>query len=43
VIDTAGIVRSKPYLTSFEERTAVEALINALKEAGKKNEPGKSL
>ena len=43
VIDTAGNVRSKPYLTSFEERTAVEALVNALKEAGKKTEPGKSL
>lgn len=35
VIDRAGIVRSKPYLTSFEGRGAVDALVNALKEAGK--------
>ena len=36
VIDRSGIVRSKPYLTSFEGRTAVDALENALKEAGNK-------
>ena len=35
VIDKSGIVRSKPYLTSFEGRAAVDALVNALKEAGK--------
>lgn len=35
VIDRSGIVRSKPYLTSFEGRAAVDALENALKEAGK--------
>jgi peroxiredoxin len=35
VIDQAGIVRSKPYLTSFEGGAAVEALVSALKEAGK--------
>ena len=35
VIDKSGIVRSKPYLTSFEGRSAVDALVNALKEAGK--------
>jgi peroxiredoxin len=35
VIDKSGIVRSKPYLTSFEGLAAVEALANALKEAGK--------
>jgi peroxiredoxin len=33
VIDKAGIVRSKPYLTSFEGDAAVEALISALKDA----------
>ena len=33
VIDKSGIVRSKPYLTSFEGDAAIEALINALKEA----------
>ena len=38
IIDQSGIVRSKPYLTSFEGREAVDALINALKEAAK---PGK--
>jgi len=37
VIDKSGIVRSKPYLTSFEGRAAVEALVSALKEAGKPN------
>ncbi|MDB6067656.1 MAG: putative peroxiredoxin [Pedosphaera sp.] len=37
VIDTSGIVRSKPYLTSFEGRAAVDALVGALKEAGKQN------
>jgi len=35
VIDPSGIVRSKPYLTSFEGRAAVDALVSALKEAGK--------
>jgi peroxiredoxin len=35
VIDKSGIVRSKPYLTSFEGQAAVDALVNALKEAGK--------
>ena len=35
VIDKAGIVRSKPYLTSFDGDSAVEMLITALKEAGK--------
>jgi peroxiredoxin len=33
VIDQNGIVRSKPYLTSFEGMAAVDALVNALKEA----------
>jgi peroxiredoxin len=33
VIDRSGIVRSKPYLTSFEGEAAVEALANALKQA----------
>lgn len=33
VIDKSGIVRSKPYLTSFEGDSAVEALVSALKEA----------
>jgi len=37
VIDKSGIVRSKPFLTSFEGRAAVDALVNALKEAGKQN------
>ena len=35
VIDKSGIVRSKPYLTSFDGDSAVEMLINALKDAGK--------
>jgi peroxiredoxin len=35
VIDKSGIVRSKPYLTSFEGRAAVDALVNALKAAAK--------
>lgn len=35
VIDRAGIIRSKPYLTSYDGDSAVEMLINALKEAGK--------
>ncbi len=35
VIDKSGIVRSKPYPTSFEGLAAVEALAKALKEAGK--------
>lgn len=33
VIDHERVVRSKPYLTSFEGRSAVDALVNALKEA----------
>ena len=37
VIDQSGVVRSKPYLTSFEGRAAVDALVSALKEAGKPN------
>jgi peroxiredoxin len=36
VIDQSGIVRSKPYLTSFEGDSAVEMLVQALKAAGKK-------
>ncbi len=35
VIDQSGVVRSKPYLTSFEGRAAVDALVSAFKEAGK--------
>ena len=35
VIDKSGIVRSKPYLTSFEGRAAVDALVSALKDANK--------
>jgi peroxiredoxin len=35
VIDQKGIVRAKPYLTSFEGRSAVDALVNTLKEAQK--------
>ena len=35
VIDKSGIVRSKPYLTSYEGDSAVEQLVGALKEAGK--------
>ncbi len=37
VIDKSGIVRAKPYLTSFDGRAAVDALVSALKEAGKSN------
>ncbi len=37
VIDKSGIVRSKPYLTSFEGDAAVEALVSALKEANSMN------
>jgi len=33
VIDQKGIVRAKPYLTSFEERSVVDALVNTLKDA----------
>jgi peroxiredoxin len=36
VIDQSGIVRSKPYLTSFEGEAAVDALTSALKEANAK-------
>lgn len=39
VIDKSGIVRAKPLLTSFEGRSAVDALVNALKEASKETEP----
>jgi len=35
VIDQSGIIRSKPYLTSFEGSAAVDALAAALKEAAK--------
>ncbi len=35
VIDSNGIIRSKPYLTSFDGHAAVDALVRALKEAGK--------
>ncbi len=35
VIDGSGIVRSKPYLTSFEGDGAVDALTSALKDATK--------
>lgn len=38
VIDKSGIVRAKPLLTSFEGRSAVDALIIALKEASKQSE-----
>lgn len=37
VIDQSGIVRSKPYLTSFEGEGAVAALASALKDANTKN------
>jgi len=37
VIDKSGIVRAKPLLTSFEGRSAVDALVNGLKEASKQN------
>jgi peroxiredoxin len=33
VIDGSGIIRSKPYLTSFEGDAAVDTLLNALKDA----------
>ena len=33
IIDQSGVVRSKPYLTSFEGDAAVEALASALKKA----------
>jgi peroxiredoxin len=42
VIDQKGIVRAKPYLTSFEERSVVDALVNTLNEA-KKVEGGSKL
>ena len=42
VIDQKGIVRAKPYLTSFEDRSVVEVLVNTLKEA-KKVEGGAKL
>jgi len=41
VIDKSGIVRSKPYLTSFEGHLAVDALVSALKEAGKPQDVSK--
>jgi peroxiredoxin len=37
VIDRSGIVRSKPYLTSFEGDGVVDALANALKDANAQN------
>ena len=37
VIDRQGLVRSKPYLKSFEDRTAIDTLAAALKEAGGTN------
>jgi peroxiredoxin len=37
IIDKSSIVRAKPYLTSFEGRSAVDALVNGLKEASKQN------
>jgi peroxiredoxin len=33
ILDQKGIVRAKPYLTTFEERSVVDALVNSLKEA----------
>jgi peroxiredoxin len=33
VIDRSGIVRSKPYLTSFEGASAIDTLLSALKDA----------
>jgi len=33
IIDQNGIVRSKPYLTSYEEQSVVDALVKTLKEA----------
>ncbi len=33
VIDQSGIIRSKPYLTSFEGDSAIDTLVKALKEA----------
>lgn len=41
VIDRKGIVRSKPYLTSFEDRSAIDALVTALKEASQPNPESK--
>jgi peroxiredoxin len=35
VIDQSGVIRSEPYLTSFEGRAAVDALVSAFKEARK--------
>lgn len=35
VVDRSGVVRSKPYLTSFEGPAAVDVLVSALKEAAK--------
>jgi peroxiredoxin len=42
VIDQNSIVRAKPYLTSFEERSVVDVLVNSLKEA-KRNQGGAKL
>jgi peroxiredoxin len=39
VMDKSGIVRAKPLLTSFEGRSAVDALVKALTEAGRQTEP----
>jgi peroxiredoxin len=33
IIDKKGVVRAKPYLTSFEERSVVDTLVNSFKEA----------
>ena len=33
IIDQKGIIRAKPYLTSFEEQTVLDALVNSLKAA----------
>lgn len=33
VVDQTGIIRSKPYLTSFEERAAIDLLVQTLKQA----------
>ena len=38
VVDQSGVIHSKPYLKSFEGRGAVDALINALKDAGHQKE-----
>jgi peroxiredoxin len=42
IVDQSGIVRAKPYLTSFEEKSVVDALVNTLKEAQKSQGEKKS-